>query len=339
MIGGISYTQWSSNDYLGLSQHPAVIKAAAMAMQDFGVGSTGSRLLGGDSEPFHLLETRLAQWLKKPATLVFNSGYQMNSGIIRTIVGKNDVIFADKLIHASLIDGSLYSGATLFRFKHNDMKHLQSLLQKHRGSFKKSLIISESLFSMDGDLSDLKSLVDLKKHHDSELMIDEAHSVGIYENEYRQDIDYVLGTLGKAFGCAGGFVGCSADFKDRFINTARNFIYSTALPPLVAAAALEALSLIENGVLGQQLQKNTKAVRALFHDFSLLGETHIMPLLIGDEAKTVAIADTLRQAGHWVTAVRHPTVALGQARLRLCLSLTHTEKDWAGLLSDLSQTT
>jgi 8-amino-7-oxononanoate synthase len=337
VVEGRSHIQWSSNDYLGLAQHPNLIEAAQKTAQEVGIGAAGSRLLGGDSRYFHEFENNLAAWLGKPACLVFNSGYQMNVGLMSSFLSEKDIVLADKLIHASLIDGVKLSGATLMRYKHNDMGHLQMLLEKHRSDHQKCLIVTESVFSMDGDSADLKSLIDLKNRWDTQIMVDEAHGVGIYPNLYRNEIDFVIGTLGKAFGCAGGFVGCSTSFKEFFINHARNFMYSTAMPPMVISAAAAALVLIKDGKLGEQLQEKTQAFREACKGLSwpVLGSTHIVPIVMGDEDKTLTLAQALREKGHWCTAVRHPTVPKGKARLRISLSVLHTPELCHNLLESV----
>ena len=253
-FGGKEYIDLSSNDYLGLSNHPKLIKAAKKALETYGTGSGGSRLLSGDLEICHQLEKKIAEFKGKEAALVFNSGYQANVGILSALYGEGDVIFSDKLNHASIVDGLLLSGAKFFRFRHNDMTHLESLLGKERPKFKHALIITETIFSMDGDRPDLKSLVGLKERFDCAIMVDEAHATGIFgkngsgvveEDGLTDKVDLIMGTFGKALGSFGAYLASSREIIDYMINRCRSFIYSTALPPATIASNLASIELIK----------------------------------------------------------------------------------------------
>ncbi|MEK7376298.1 MAG: 8-amino-7-oxononanoate synthase, partial [Candidatus Margulisiibacteriota bacterium] len=253
-IDGKKYIDFSSNNYLGLSNHPKIIEAAKNAIDKYGAGSLGSRLLSGSFDIHDELEAKTAEFKQKEAALVFNTGYQANVGIISTLAGKKDMALSDKLSHASIIDGIRLSGASHFRFKHNDMAHLEDVLKRERKRFRHVLIISESVFSMDGDLAPLKQLAGLKKKYDCLLFIDEAHATGVFgktgagliEQERLSDkVDLIMGTFGKAMGSFGAYLACSRLMKNYLINACRSFIYSTALPPVVIAANIAAIDAVK----------------------------------------------------------------------------------------------
>ncbi|MDD5585321.1 MAG: 8-amino-7-oxononanoate synthase, partial [Candidatus Omnitrophica bacterium] len=254
-IDGKSYVDFCSNDYLGLSCHPKLKKASKKSIDALGTGTCASRLLSGDLEIHHTLEEATAAFKGKESALVFNSGYQANIGIISALYKEGDVVFSDKLNHASIIDGILLSGAKLIRFFHNDAGHLATLLKKERGKYKEALIITESIFSMEGDAAPLKELAALKEKYNCALMVDEAHATGIFgkhgagmveEQGVTEGVDYLMGTFGKALGSFGAYLACSKKIKDFLINTCRSFIYSTSLPAAVIAANLAALEVIHD---------------------------------------------------------------------------------------------
>ncbi|MCM8787341.1 MAG: 8-amino-7-oxononanoate synthase [Candidatus Omnitrophica bacterium] len=331
------YVDFSSNDYLGLSQHPAIKKAAVVAIKKFKNSTCSSRLLSGNLELFNMLEERMANFKKKEAGLVFNSGYQANVGIISCLCSRDDVIFSDKLNHASIIDGIILSGAKFFRFRHNDIGHLEDLLKKERYKFKNSLIIVETIFSMDGDKAPLKQLVKLKEKYNSILMVDEAHATGIFgkngsgvveEEDVSEKVDIIMGTFSKALGCFGAYVACSKKFKEYFVNFCRSFIYSTALPPSIINSCLESLvivkkephrrkRLLENASYLHKKLKNT--------GFNAIGCSQIVPVIIGEEKETINLSIKLKENGFWVPAIRPPTVLKGSCRLRFSLNYYHTK--------------
>jgi 8-amino-7-oxononanoate synthase len=335
-----SRTVWdfSSNDYLGLIESPQLKKVAKAMIDQHGLGSGASRLLSGDYDIFHQLEARIAELQQKESGLVFNSGYQANLGIISTLLGKGDAVFADKAIHASIIDGIKLSGAKLFRFHHNDVNHLEDLLKKNRADYKSALIVTESVFSMDGDLAPIKELVALKQAHNTLLMVDEAHAIGVFgpkgaglvsQTEQNQNIDLIVGTFGKACGGFGAWLACSKELKDYLINFCRSFIYTTALPPAVIAWNLASLDLIAKDPARSayllQLAQKTRHTLAK-QGFKTRGESQIIPIIIGSQEKTNVIASDLQEAGYRVLPINPPTVPKGESRLRLTLSYHHPEK-------------
>lgn len=251
-IDGKEHIDFSSNDYLGLSQHPEMMEASAKASEKYGTGSGGSRLLGGDSDLFHKLETAVASFKGKESALVFNSGYQANLGIISALCRDGRVVYMDKLCHASIVDGVMLSGVRFFRFRHNDTEHLKELFEKHKPE--NALIITESVFSMDGDIAPLKEMVAIKEKYGADLMVDEAHATGIFgergagvveETGLAGQVELIMGTFSKAFGSFGAYLACSENTKNTLINTSRSFIYSTALPPAVVACNIKSIELVE----------------------------------------------------------------------------------------------
>ncbi|MFA5276170.1 MAG: 8-amino-7-oxononanoate synthase, partial [Candidatus Omnitrophota bacterium] len=332
IINNKSYIDFSSNDYLGLSQHPKLIAASRAAITEFGTSVSASRLLSGDLELFHKLEKEIAEFKNKEAALVFNSGYQANTGIISALYGKADCIFSDRLNHASLVDGIILSGAKLFRFQHNDVDHLGSLIKKERLNFKKALIITESVFSMDGDKAPLKEIVPLKEKYDCEIFVDEAHATGIFgsngsglaeEAGVTGKIDYIMGTFSKALGSFGAYLATSRKLVDYLINTCRSFIYSTALPPAVIAANLASIELVKvEPERREKILKLSEYFRTalLKEGFQVKGCSQIVPLIVGDNLRAVDLAKKLQAAGFWVLPIRPPTVPKGEARLRFCLN-------------------
>ena len=336
-IQGRDVLNFSSNDYLNLAKHPEVIKASQEAIARYGCGSTASRLMTGNLKIHGELEAALAELLGKEAALVFGSGFLTNQGVITALTDKNYLIFADKLNHASLIDGVRLSGASCFRYRHKDMAHLEKLLKKADPQTEK-IIISDSIFSMDGDIAPLADLVELAKKYKTNLFIDEAHAIGIFGNGggilkemgLSHEADLISGTLSKALGSYGGFVACSAEMRKLLINKARSFIYSTGLPPACLGAALEAISKINSLPLGVDLQELSKEFHQMLRDSGLSlpeYESQIIPIHVGDNRKAVAFSEDLLEHGLLCTAVRPPTVPKGTARLRLTVSLAHSSSD------------
>lgn len=337
-IDGKKYIDFSSNNYLGLSNHPKIIDAAKQALDKYGVGSLGSRLLSGSFDIHDELETKTAEFKQKEAALVFNTGYQANVGIISALCGKEDMVLSDKLSHASIIDGVQLSGASHFRFKHNDMAHLEDILIRERKNFRHVLIISESVFSMDGDLAFVKELAALKKKHDCLLFIDEAHATGVFgktgagliEQEKLSDkVDLIMGTFSKAMGSFGAYIACSRLMKNYLINTCRSFIYSTALPPAVIAANIAAIDVVkEERRRSGELLENSEYFRVLLKKkgFKVLGNSQIVPVVIGENKPAVELSDKLKEAGFWILPIRHPTVPKGSARLRFSLNYGHSRQ-------------
>lgn len=337
---------FSSNNYLDLANDPEVKAAACEALEQYGVGAGGSRLTTGTG-PFHVrLEEELARFKGREAALVFNTGYMANVGIISALMGRGDVIFSDQLNHASIIDGCRLSGAEVVVYRHNDMADLEDKLRVHQG--RKGLIVSDGVFSMDGDLLPLPQLVELAKRYGVRTMIDEAHATGVVgatgrgtEEYYHMEgsVDVLMGTLSKAVGSEGGFVCGSAELIQYLINKARSFIFSTALSPVTMAAGLRGLQKIqEEPQRVAQLRDNMAFLcRELGrYGFPAQSDSAILPIVVGEEKKAMAAMEALKERGYYVSAIRYPTVARGSARLRVALMSSHTREELAGLAQVLA---
>lgn len=348
-FGGREYFDFSSNDYLGLSGHSELKKAAIEAIGKSGVGACASRLLSGDAGIFHQLEEAIAKFKDKEAALVFNSGYQANVGIISALFTKEDCIFCDRLNHASIIDGILLSQAKFFRFRHNDCQHLELLLKKERNKFKNALIITESIFSMDGDRAPLKELVKLKEKFNCQIMVDEAHATGVFgpngsglveEEGLSAGIDLIMGTFSKALAGFGAYLATSKTITDYLVNTCRSFIYSTALPSSVIASNLASLKLVKDEPqrrktllsMAQMLRGKLEA-----RGFCIKGASQIIPVILGDNLRALEFAKKIQEKGYWVMPVRPPTVPAGQARLRLSLNYCHDQETLNKLIDVISE--
>jgi 8-amino-7-oxononanoate synthase len=339
---------FASNDYLGLARHPALIEASRRATAEHGTGAGASRLVTGTTRAVLELEKKIAAWKEKEAALVFGSGYAAALGTIPALVGKGDTVVLDKLAHASLIDAARLSGATVRVFPHNRMDRLDALLEKNLGG--KVLIVTESLFSMDGDVAPLPELVDLKDKHGAWLLVDEAHATGLYgatgaglvaETGLSGRVEIVMGTLSKALGGVGGYIAGSQTLIDWLVNRARSFIYSTALPPGVIAAGLAAVELAQ-GAEGAALRKKLRDNIALFREGLASSWKNgvtgaIQPLLCGEAPAALALADALRKRGFLVPAIRYPTVPRQSARLRVTLSAAHAESEIKALTRALGE--
>jgi 8-amino-7-oxononanoate synthase len=347
-IDGKEYIDLSSNDYLGLARHPGIIASGKKALDELGSGASASRLLSGDLMIHHKLEEAVAAFKNKEAALVFNSGYQANVGIFNSLYGKDDCVFSDRLSHASIVDGLLLSRARVFRFKHNDTNELEDMLKSQRHKFKKAMIVTESIFSMDGDIAPLKALVGLKERYDCMIMVDEAHATGIYgkngsgmveEEALSSRVDIIMGTFSKALGSFGAYVATSKDMVDYLVNTCRSFIYSTALPPSVIACNLASLGLIKDEPYRREtLLKNTACLRDKLKNagMKIRGSSQIIPVIVGDNRASEKMAQALRSKGWWVLPIRPPTVPNGQARLRLSLTFDHGPDILQRLVEDIS---
>lgn len=339
MPDGRCILNFSSNDYLGLARAPTVVEAAAAAARRWGAGATASRLLVG-TLPCHVeLETRLAQFKGYAASLVFGSGYLANIGAVSALVGRHDRVLADKLAHASLLDGAILSRAAIHRFQHNDVDHLLRLLRQKPASAR-DLIVTESVFSMDGDLAPLRDIARVAQEQGAMLLVDEAHATGVWgpggtgligEWRLQQSVAAAMGTLSKALGAYGGFIAGSETLQRWLVNRARPFIFSTGLPPPCAGAVLGALDVLEkNPGLGADLLRRADLFRKRLQaeGFNTGGSvSQIVPVIIGDNLKTLALARRLRDHGIIAAAIRPPTVPAGTARLRLCVTLEHTPED------------
>jgi 8-amino-7-oxononanoate synthase len=336
-IDGREFLDFCSNDYLSLSSHPDLIEAGNQAARRYGTGSAASRLLSGDLQIHHNLENQIAGFKGKPVGLVFNSGYQANLGIISALCGKSDAVFCDKLAHASILDGVRLSGARLFRFRHNSPNHLQKLLDKNRDKFEDVLVITESVFSMDGDIAPLADIAKLGDRYDCTMIVDEAHATGIFGDTgsgelerqgVTDDIELIMGTFSKGLGSFGGYLACSGKMKEFLINSARSFIYSTSLPASVIAADSEAIRLVNREPeRRRKLLENSDYFRKSLKDKGLEvpGSSQIIPVVTGGIDLTRRISCKLYEKGFYVLPILPPTVPPGQARLRFSLNYAHTK--------------
>ncbi|HKI72460.1 MAG TPA: 8-amino-7-oxononanoate synthase [Verrucomicrobiae bacterium] len=358
-VDGRTLLNFSSNDYLGLANDPVLKEAAIKGIERYGAGSGASRLVCGSLAPHHDLEQAIAAFKGAEAALAFSSGYASAVGTICALLDAHDVIVIDKRVHACIIDGARLCGAELRVFAHNDLDHLAKVLRwadrRNSGLSGKrrprTLIVTESVFSMDGDFALLRDLVELKEKHGAWLMVDEAHATGLYGEKRRGlaeefgvagQIEVQMGTLGKALGSAGGYLCGSRTLIDYLVNRARSFIFSTAPVPAAVAAATAAVQLIqsdEGELRRKQLWARVDQVKngLIAAGFVLPPvRSAIIPLVLGDEAKAVEAAAALREQGVLIPAVRYPTVARGQARLRLTVSAAHAAADAAQLVAVLS---
>jgi len=327
-----------SNNYLGLAAHPALAEAAVATLRETGVGAGASRLISGSMRLHHLLEERLAQWKGAEAGLVFPTGYHANIGAITALVGRGDAIFSDQLNHASLIDGCRLSGAEVQVFPHNDVAALARLLAASRA--RRKLVVVDSVFSMDGDLAPLPDLCELADRHQAYLMVDEAHGTGVLGPTgagavehfgLHGRVDVQMATLGKALGAAGAVVCAARPVVDLLVNRARSFIYTTGLPPAVAAAALAAIDVVRRepqrlGSMRANARRLREELRACGYDVPA-GETPIIPVLVGDSGAALDLSRRLLERGVFVQAIRPPTVPRGTARLRVTVMASHTRDD------------
>lgn len=336
---------FSSNDYLGLARNPVVIAAAEAALRKFGAGSTASRLVTGTLSCHEELERRLAALKGYPAALVFGSGYAANMGMISALVGRDDHVFIDRLAHASLVDAAVLSRAKVHRFQHNSPGNLERIL-RGCSSKGKRLMITESVFSMDGDVAPLAALTQVAQDFGAMVLVDEAHATGIFgatgagvvrQVGMESRVHCAMGTLSKALGGYGGFVACSEEMRQWLVNKARAFIYSTALPPAMAGAALGALDCVrDNPGMGEKLLERAARFRACLQKQGLdtgHSESQIIPVMVGDNERAVRLHRRLFEQGVLAVAIRPPTVPKGTARLRLSVSLSQSEEMLARAVS------
>lgn len=338
-VNGKEILNFSSNDYLNLSTNRKLIEEFIEKYKnnnEFIFSSTSSRLLTGTSSSYKKLEENIAKLFGKEACLLFNTGYQCNLGVVSSLVNRDDVIFSDKLNHASIIDGMRLSGTTFYRYKHLDYDNLENLLKKHRDKYKKAIIISESVFSMDGDIADIKKLVELKQKYNCLLMIDEAHAFGIFggslagisdRDDILDEVDIITATLGKSFASMGAF--CTADktIIDYLINKTNSFIFSTAIP---SVNVMWSNFLIEEKFdIILEKSKKLNILMANVHEYLKdNGKTQIIPIIIGENNKTVKIAEELQSKGFFILPVRPPTVPVNTSRLRLSLTADITLEEF-----------
>jgi glycine C-acetyltransferase len=349
-IRGQQYINYSSNDYLGLSGHPLIVQSAVTAAREYGVGSGSSRLLSGTYPSHSKLEKRIAKFKKTGSALLFNTGFSANTGIIPAIAGDETIIFSDALNHASIVDGIRLSRAKKIIYRHKDTEHLGTLLKKYSHSKTKvserKLIITDTVFSMDGDIAPLKEIISLSMRYNTMLMIDDAHGTGVLGKNGRGGLEHFgirsgtivqMGTLSKAIGCFGGFAAGPKNIIDLLINSARSFMYSTSLPSSVAEAGIRAIDIVSSRSvkLRKKLWKNRNR---LYHGlvnigFNTLGsETPIIPVLVGSEHSALKMGRYLFRKKIFAPAIRPPTVPEGKCRIRFSVTASHTDEDIERLL-------
>jgi 8-amino-7-oxononanoate synthase len=345
-VDGREYVAFCSNDYLGLASHPDLIEAAREGAELYGVGAGASHLVLGHGRAHHALEEALAEFVGLPRALFFSSGYMANLGLVTALSGRGDAIFADKLNHASLNDAALLSRSDFKRYPHCDVDALERLLRSS-GSRNK-LIVSDAVFSMDGDIAPVRALLDLAEAHDAWLVLDDAHGFGVLGAQGRGVLDHAhvrspriayMATLGKAAGVYGAFVAGEPELLEMLMQRARTYIYTTATPPLIAHALTKSLDLIAQGdgrrehlaALAARVQRGLSVLRWRL----LPSATAIQPLVIGESADALAVSEKLAERGLLVPAIRPPTVPQGTARLRISLSADHSTEDVERLIAAL----
>jgi 8-amino-7-oxononanoate synthase len=353
--GGRSFLNFSSNDYLGLANHPALKEAAVKAVEKFGAGAGASRLICGSLAPLHELEEAIAAFKGAESGLTFSTGYAAALGTITALAGKNDIIILDKLVHACIVDAARLSDAKLRVYSHNDLNDLEDILKwaaktksQNGDPNTQALVVTEAVFSMDGDAAPLREIVTLKEKYGVWLMVDEAHATGIYGKKGRglaeelgvsNQIEIQMGTLGKALGASGGYICGSRTLIDFLVNRARSFIFSTAPVPAAAAAAIAGIQLAQSAE-GEARRKSLWQLADLLNSKLRIQNSKfrsaIIPLMVGDEDKAVELAAQLREQNIFIPAIRYPTVGRGQARLRVTLTAAHTPEDVAQLVRALA---
>ncbi|GLO08654.1 TPA: 8-amino-7-oxononanoate synthase [Pseudomonas putida] len=348
VVDGQRLLAFCSNDYLGLANHPKVIAAWQAGAERWGVGGGASHLVVGHSTPHHQVEEALAELTGRPRALLFSTGYMANLGAITALVGQGDTVLQDRLNHASLLDGGLLSGARFNRYLHNDAASLASRLDKAVGN---TLVVTDGVFSMDGDLADLPALADVARARGAWLMVDDAHGLGTLGAQGGgivehfglsvDDVPVLIGTLGKACGTAGAFVAGSEELIEALVQFARPYIYTTSQPPALACATLKSLELLRHetwrrehlAALIRQFREGAQQIGLALMD----SPTPIQPIMIGDSAQALRLSRMLRERGLLVTAIRPPTVPAGGARLRVTLSAAHSEAQVQLLLNALAE--
>jgi len=348
-VAGKRYLNFSSNDYLGLANHPDLVATFRVAVNRYGVGSGAAHLVCGHSAAHHALEEELADWLGRERALLFSTGYMANLGVISALLSKADAVFEDRLNHASLLDGGLLSGARFQRFHHVDGNDLQRRID--RSTAHRKLIVTDGVFSMDGDLAPLQVLSTCAVKANAWLMVDDAHGIGVLGTTgqgslqiaglNQSQVPILMGTLGKALGTFGAFVAGSEELIELLIQRARTYIYTTAMPAAVAEATRTSLRLVQTD--DWRRQKLVDLVARFQQGIAQLGiqpvksTTPIQPILLGDSQRTMQVSLGLKQRGLWVTAIRPPTVTKGTARLRITFSASHQHSHVDQLLDALDQ--
>lgn len=328
------FIMMASNNYLGLTHDLRVQQAAKYAVEQYGTGSGGARLTSGTFPLFNELELGIADFKHTEQALVFNTGYMANVGTITALMNKNSIIISDELNHASIIDGCRLSGARIERYNHKDIEHAEHILKNYKSSHK--MIITDGVFSMDGDIAPLDKLYELGKEYNALLMVDDAHSTGVLGNGRGTahhfgltDVDVQLGTLSKALGSVGGYVAGRKELIEYLVNYSRSFIFSTALSPADIGAALEALTIVKNEPLVvEQLNENTVYMANKLQSMGIEcdDETPIFPIIVGDNERALSLAYELELRGIIITAIRPPTVPVGESRLRMTVTAAHSQE-------------
>ncbi len=336
-IDGKWLINFSSNDYLNLAFDKKVIEKNIRCIEKWPIGSGASRLVTGNFKIHEILEKEVAKIKKTEAALILSTGYMANIGIISSLIGKGDAVFSDELNHASIIDGCRLSKGKTFVYKHKNTENLEDLLKRYRSRFKTVAIVSDSVFSMDGDIAPLDKLKKLSEKYDAYLIVDDAHATGVVGYSSFEPFDItptektiIMGTFGKAIGTFGAFIASTITLKEFFINKARSFIFTTALPPHIACATLHNLQ-----ILPERMKKLQKRIKFFSKITGLKSETAIFPLIVGDSKKALHLSEIIFKEGFIIPAIRPPTVPEGTARLRITLSEGHTEKDMEKLAKTL----
>ena len=355
-IEGKKYLNFSSNDYLGLNNHPLIKKAMQEGTDKFGLSASASNLVTGFSYAHQTLENEICQWLNKPRCLLFSSGFSANLGVLQSLGQPSTDILLDKLSHASLIDGSFSSKAKVKRFRHNDINHLNTLLTGLKKNIttdlanntmtSDKLIVSEGIFSMDGDQAPIKKLSTLSADFDAKLFIDDAHSIGVIGNRGEGSsslakIDIVMATFGKAIASSGAFVACEEDIFEYLVNFSKHYIYSTAISPALAWATYQSIRLIQTEHWRREkiVELSEQFCQLLSPNIRLIPtQSSIHGLIIGDEEKTLLASKKLKEQGLWVTAIRPPTVPLNSSRLRVTICASHNSNDIKYLAKKINET-
>lgn len=348
-VGDRRLVMFSSNDYLGLASAPALVAAAHEALERYGLGATASRLICGTSPAHLMLERRFAEFVGKSAALLFGSGYAANLGVIATLADDKSVIYSDELNHASIIDGCRLSKARRVVYRHGAAGDLEQQLLRHPAGYR-AVIVTESLFGMDGDRAPLPELAALAARYEALLIVDEAHALGVLGPEGRGlvweagltgAVDVIVGTFGKAFGVVGAAVACSANVRDYLVNRARCFVYTTAPPPMMAAATLAAFPLVQSGELQARLRLHWARLRAALDGMGFPVDERfspILPVILGADRRTMRVSEAMRNKGFLVQGIRPPTVPEGTSRLRLTVMASHEDAHLTGLVDALRET-
>jgi len=349
-LNGREVVNLSSNNYLGFATHPRLMKAAKDAVDKYGAGAGSVRTIVGNQDLLEELEDLLAEFKQEEAVICYQSGFNCNAGTIQAITQKGDLIISDELNHASIIDGVRLSRADKAVYKHSDMEDLENILKERRGDYENVLIITDGVFSMDGDLAPLDKIVELARKYDSLTYVDDAHGSGVLGRSGRGtvdhfnlhgEVDFIVGTLSKAIGVVGGYVATKQNVKDWLLHRARPLLFSTALPPAATAATIESVRmLMESEEHTKKLWENARYFKAALEKLGFdigISETPITPVMIGDDARTMEFSKALLDEGVFVSGIVFPTVPKGKGRCRAMISASHTKEDLDKAISAFEQ--